>query len=878
MKKLLCLLLMVCSAGASAQIQKGYVRTAGTAEKKGQPLSEVTLRVRDHNAAVSDDGGHFSLAMAGMENGDPFYFQSVFKAGYELIDKDFLGNVHAFSSKVPVEIVLKSKLEIAKEREKIEEAAYQKASERYKERMAELEKALSEKTISEEIFRKKADRLQSDFESFESLLSTMSDRYARTDYDNLDKADAEINMYISTGDLVKADSLINRKGSITGNALKLKDELADIEIAERQLKEAGRRLEERKVKAEKAKNSLKSDMYNKYSISLSRFDLDSADYYLKMRADFDTTDIRAQYDYAAFCRMYQADYDRCEEYLIRAADYVAEKFGTESPEMSDNYMYRGLVANNRNNHDEALDYYNKALAIRSAFFDEMSLKVYDCKFNIASTELDKGNFKPAEELTMKYTGEQYDNVSIFSMNAVVLLNSGNYKEALQAIEKAEANLSMSEMDDARKMTDVLSIKTTVLGRMGEFEESLRTAERSLEIVRRIFPERHPKVALSLVNLGHSYEEVKKSAEAERCLLEALDIYISLFGDESLNVATVYNNLGSVYTDIKDYQKAKESYERSLHIREKLLPEDSEQLSVSYNNLAVMYSKLDDDSSALEYMEKVLAIDEKRYDSNHPRIAHDLMNIACVKASLGYDSFKNDFPRALQIYITRYGEDSKLLAEAYLQVAQAYFSVKQYEDAKAYYEKSYSIYSSDGLSMEDVRILSDLAAYYERIEVDYSQAIPFIMKAYEILDANMEVNAKLPMMYLQLVYLYHFELLARLSESSLEYDSVLSELEEIDKNKIMTATILDGNPASDKGLSGEYVLVYYNGWSILNVENLNDYSSKYKGKPKHVIFYRDGQFLELDFEDVIGAQFLYKKSSPEEKQRIIQEYRKYKGIS
>lgn len=855
------------------------MRTAGTAEKKGQPLSEVTLRVRDHNAAVSDDGGHFSLAMAGMENGDPFYFQSVFKAGYELIDKDFLGNVHAFSSKVPVEIVLKSKLEIAKEREKIEEAAYQKASERYKERMAELEKALSEKTISEEIFRKKADRLQSDFESFESLISTMSDRYARTDYDNLDKADAEINMYISTGDLVKADSLINRKGSITGNALKLKDELADIEIAERQLKEAGRRLEERKVKAEKAKNSLKSDMYNKYSISLSRFDLDSADYYLKMRADFDTTDIRAQYDYAAFCRMYQADYDRSEEYLSRAADYVAEKFGTESPEMSDNYMYRGLVAENRNNHEAALDYYNKALAIRSAFFDEMSLKVYDCKFNIASVQLKKGNFKPAEELTMKYTGEQYDNVSILSINAVVLLNSGNYKEALNAIEKAEQSLLMNDMEDGgRMMTNVLSVKTSILGRMGDYEESLRTAERSLEIARRIFPEHHPDVALSLVNLGQGYESLRKTTEAEKCLLEALDIFTSLFGDENLQVATVYNNLGSVYSDIKDYQKAKECYERSLHINEKLLPEDSDELSISYNNLSVFYSKMGNHDAALEYMEKVLAIDEKRYDSNHPRIAHDLMNIASVKASLGDDSFKKDFHKALQIYIIRYGEDSKLLAEAYLQVAQAYLSVKQYEEAKDYFEKSYSIYSSDGLSMEDVLILSELAAYYEKIEVDYSKAIPYLMKAYGILDANMDADASQLLMYRYIVYIYHFELLSRLSESSPEYESVLSELEEFDKKMILTATIMDGTPASEMGLSGEYVAVYYNGWSILHVENLYDYIGQYKGKPKHVIFYRDGQFLELDFDDMIGAQFLYKKSSPEEKQRIIQEYRKYKGIS
>ena len=42
-----------------------------------------------------------------------------------------------------------------------------------------------------------------------SLIGDMADRYARTDYDNLDSIDVEINICIENGELEKADSLIH---------------------------------------------------------------------------------------------------------------------------------------------------------------------------------------------------------------------------------------------------------------------------------------------------------------------------------------------------------------------------------------------------------------------------------------------------------------------------------------------------------------------------------------------------------------------------------------------------------------------------------------------------------------------------------------------
>ena len=44
--------------------------------------------------------------MPGKRNGDPIVLQSVSKAGYELKDKGLIGRQQAFSTQVPIEIVM----------------------------------------------------------------------------------------------------------------------------------------------------------------------------------------------------------------------------------------------------------------------------------------------------------------------------------------------------------------------------------------------------------------------------------------------------------------------------------------------------------------------------------------------------------------------------------------------------------------------------------------------------------------------------------------------------------------------------------------------------------------------------------------------------
>ncbi len=63
--------------------------------------------------------------------------------------------------------------------------------------------------MTAERYRKELNDLEEKYENYLSLIGDLADRYARTDYDELDSIDVEINICIENGELEKADSLIH---------------------------------------------------------------------------------------------------------------------------------------------------------------------------------------------------------------------------------------------------------------------------------------------------------------------------------------------------------------------------------------------------------------------------------------------------------------------------------------------------------------------------------------------------------------------------------------------------------------------------------------------------------------------------------------------
>lgn len=204
------MLIGLSSSNLRAQTQQGFVKSIGRPNKPGVALSGVTIRMQGMvNAVVSSSNGEFQLMAENKKDGDPLVLLSIQKNGYELKDKSLIGRQLVFSSRVPIEIVMVDKNQLEADKKRIEDNAYRVAEENYQKKKEEIEKQIQNNEITAKQYQEELQQLNDKYDQYTALIGEMADRYARTDYDQLDSIDREINICIENGDLDKADSLIH---------------------------------------------------------------------------------------------------------------------------------------------------------------------------------------------------------------------------------------------------------------------------------------------------------------------------------------------------------------------------------------------------------------------------------------------------------------------------------------------------------------------------------------------------------------------------------------------------------------------------------------------------------------------------------------------
>lgn len=193
-----------------AQTQQGYVKTIGRPNQPGQMLSDVMVQAKGmFNPVISDAEGSFSISVPGKNDGDPIVFLRIQKNDYELKDRGVIGRQYVCSSRVPIIIQMVDMKQLAADKKRIEDNAYQMAEKNYQQKLKKLETERDNNVITLEKFHQELADLEDKYDKYMSLISDMADRYARTDYDQMDSIDYQINLCIENGELDKADSLIH---------------------------------------------------------------------------------------------------------------------------------------------------------------------------------------------------------------------------------------------------------------------------------------------------------------------------------------------------------------------------------------------------------------------------------------------------------------------------------------------------------------------------------------------------------------------------------------------------------------------------------------------------------------------------------------------
>ncbi len=907
-----------------AQTQQGLVKTKGRLGNDGKviagtPLHNVTVKVKGRTSVVSNNRGAFSFPVPG----EAYYIEKVEKKGYLLTDPDLLSKRYSYSKDNPLYVVmetpdtqLEDKMDAA---EKIR-LTLQRNIQQLKDEIKHLRE---ENKISQQEYLRRMNELFSSQEKNEKLISEMAERYSRIDYDQLDEFNRRVSELILNGELAKADSLLNTKGDINARVAEfIRHREANAE-EEKELAQRQEKLSKSKEYTKKELEDLAQDCYHKHEIFKTKFQNDSAAYYLEVRAELDTMNADWQLKAGAFIDTYLAAYDRALSYYQKVLRN-AQQYGENHPDVATSYNNMGLVYDAQGDYAKALEYHNKALKIRLATFGENHPDVATSYNNMGLVYYSQGDYAKALEyynkalkIWLAIFGENHPNVATSYNNmGMVYYAQGNYAKTLKYHNKAleirlaifgekhpDVTISYNNMgmvyyaqSDYTKALEyynkALKIMLAIFGEnhplvatsynnigsvyysQGDYAKVLEYYNKALKIWLAIFGENHPLVATSYNNIGGIHAIQNGYDLALDYHQKALSIRLSVYGENHPDVATSYNNIGSVYYYQGDYAKALEYYNKALKIMLAIFKENHPDVATSYNNMGLVYDAQGDYAKALEYYNKVLKILPAIFGENHPDVATSYNNMGMVYRNQGdYTNALEYYNKALKIRQTIFGENHPDVATSYNNMGLVYRNQGDYTKALEYYNKTLKIRQTIfGENHPDVATSYNNIGSVYCYQGDYAKALEYYNKALKIMLAIFKENH--PYTILSIINIY----IVYIGQFADDKDCDKTPYRSFMSNIAFTATVVDGDyPESQQGMSGEYYLLELEDWNLDDTTcTLFDKDESLKGKPKTILVMKDGVISRHHFENTIGVRLGLRYVGKEEKTKITDAYNKWKG--
>ncbi|MBK7937114.1 MAG: tetratricopeptide repeat protein [Lewinellaceae bacterium] len=384
------------------------------------------------------------------------------------------------------------------------------------------------------------------------------------------------------------------------------------------------------------------------------------------------------------------EYQKALEFSIKDIEISKKNLPADHPDLARSYnVLSGAY--------EQLGEYQKAL-----------------EYNLKSLEIQENIF-PAGHIDLAIS---YDNL------AALYGNLGDFQKQWEFNSKAFAVYEKILPANHPHWAVAYKFRAKAYGDLGEDQKRLEYNLKALAINEVSLPADHPELARSYNNLAVAYGKLSDFQKQLEFNLKALAIIKNTLTADHPNLATSYNNLAKAYGDLGDYQKQLEFNLKSLVIKEKTLPENHPNLAISYSNLAVTYSNLNEHQKALEYNLRSLAIREKNLPSDHPDLAALYNNTAIKYGNTGDNHKKLEFNlKALAIREKTLPAEHPDLATSYNNTGLTYAKLRQFPEAKTYFEK----YQAIGPSGRAYRNW----ALYHALQNDKLKAMENLQKAVDL---------------------------------------------------------------------------------------------------------------------------------------------------
>ena len=363
-------LLLVGISFASAQTQRGYVKTRGRLQSNGTTIAGIrlpgaTVTLKGNNSVTSGANGVFSFVVSNKS----FCIINVRKNGYQLYDSDLIGKTHSCSS-TDLLVVMDTPDNVLADKLASERKIRRTLQRQLTEKEDEIEALKEQHKITEEQYQKQLQALYKSQENNEKLISEMAEHYSTIDFDQVDEFQRRVAAYIQNGELTRADSLLNTKGSMEERRAQIDKNRSVLSANAEELKKRQEEQEKGEALQTKTIEDFVADCYSRFKICKIRHDNDSAAYWLRMRADVDTLNVEWQLEAGLFIHNYLSDFTTSLDYFHKALAVAIAQEGENGENVATSYNNIGSVYSSQGDYVKALEMYQQSLKIILSIFGE----------------------------------------------------------------------------------------------------------------------------------------------------------------------------------------------------------------------------------------------------------------------------------------------------------------------------------------------------------------------------------------------------------------------------------------------------------------------------------------------------------------------------
>ncbi|MEN7546623.1 CHAT domain-containing protein [Rapidithrix thailandica] len=365
------------------------------------------------------------------------------------------------------------------------------------------------------------------------------------------------------------------------------------------------------------------------------------------------------------------------------AQHYALNLRTKSQELStaaDQYFKAGNQYLNQGNYDMAVEYHQKAIAIRvavssdqplstEASFEEVS-EYYEEKIRSGIASLSYFQ-KSIEAYKKAGKGESPEMAFVYLQMGKLYFRLKSYGFSEQYLQKALGIYQHRYGAEHISLVEIYQELGKTYGASLQYEDAIDAYKSALLIQRNVRGDRQGLTVAFLNQIGTLYLQLGSLNQALDYIQQGLSIHINLYGKESPSLVESYNKLGDVYRAFSKWDKAIEYYQKSYQL---LLKNHgySEMLGETYIKLGDAYHYRQSFDTALNYYQQAFDILQKLYGTRHQKVA-----MAYSQLGKAYRSIKNyrksvdNYQKALGIYRSLYGLKHATVAITYFDLAEMY---------------------------------------------------------------------------------------------------------------------------------------------------------------------------------------------------------------